>query len=202
MRRNKITELFDIKYPIIQAGMVWCSGWRLASAVSNAGGLGLIGAGSMYPDVLREHIVKCKAATDHPFGVNVPLMYAFNAININAGHGPTLATILGFLVTIVLILILLYKKIGVDYTQTLKRLFTIVYVCFIMSLIIILLKQVIQIDVESRSMALLSVVIFSSVGAFIYIFITIKNGLLTDIFGQTYINRILKKFKFKKGSIQ
>ena len=75
MRRNKITELFDIKYPIIQAGMVWCSGWRLASAVSNAGGLGLIGAGSMYPDVLREHIVKCKAATDHPFGVNVPLMY-------------------------------------------------------------------------------------------------------------------------------
>lgn len=75
MRRNKITELFDIKYPIIQAGMVWCSGWRLASAVSNAGGLGLIGAGSMYPDVLREHIVRCKAATDHPFGVNVPLMY-------------------------------------------------------------------------------------------------------------------------------
>lgn len=75
MRRNKITELFDIKYPIIQAGMVWCSGWRLASAVSNAGGLGLIGAGSMYPDVLREHIVKCKAATNHPFGVNVPLMY-------------------------------------------------------------------------------------------------------------------------------
>ena len=75
MRRNKITELFDIKYPIIQAGMVWCSGWRLASAVSNAGGLGLIGAGSMYPEVLREHIVKCKAATNHPFGVNVPLMY-------------------------------------------------------------------------------------------------------------------------------
>ena len=118
---------------------------------------------------------------------------------INAGHGPTLATILGFLVTIVLILILLYKKIGVDYTQTLKRLFTIVYVCFIMSLIIILLKQVIQIDVESRSMALLSVVIFSSVGAFIYIFITIKNGLLTDIFGQTYINRILKNLNLRKG---
>ena len=75
MRANRITELFGIKYPIIQAGMVWCSGWRLASAVSNAGGLGLIGAGSMYPDVLREHIVKCKAATNHPFGVNVPLMY-------------------------------------------------------------------------------------------------------------------------------
>lgn len=72
---NKITKLFDIKYPIIQAGMVWCSGWRLASAVSNAGGLGLIGAGSMYPEVLREHIVKCKAATSKPFGVNVPLLY-------------------------------------------------------------------------------------------------------------------------------
>lgn len=75
MSINKITELFSIKYPIIQAGMVWCSGWRLASAVSNAGGLGLIGAGSMYPDVLREHIVKCKTATSRPFGVNVPLMY-------------------------------------------------------------------------------------------------------------------------------
>ncbi len=75
MSKNRITDLFGIKYPIIQAGMVWCSGWRLASAVSNAGGLGLIGAGSMYPDVLREHIVKCKAATNKPFGVNVPLMY-------------------------------------------------------------------------------------------------------------------------------
>ncbi len=75
MSKNRITDLFCIKYPIIQAGMVWCSGWRLASAVSNAGGLGLIGAGSMYPDVLREHIVKCKAATNKPFGVNVPLMY-------------------------------------------------------------------------------------------------------------------------------
>ena len=75
MNKNRITQLFGIKYPIIQAGMVWCSGWRLASAVSNAGGLGLIGAGSMYPDVLREHIQKCKHATDKPFGVNVPLMY-------------------------------------------------------------------------------------------------------------------------------
>ena len=75
MSVNNVTKLFDIKYPIIQAGMVWCSGWRLASAVSNAGGLGLIGAGSMYPDVLREHIVKCKNATDKPFGVNIPLMY-------------------------------------------------------------------------------------------------------------------------------
>ena len=75
MSKNRITELFGVKYPIIQGGMVWCSGWRLASAVSNAGGLGLIGAGSMYPEVLREHIVKCKTATDKPFGVNVPLMY-------------------------------------------------------------------------------------------------------------------------------
>lgn len=75
MKKNRITELFGIKYPVIQAGMVWCSGWRLASAVSNAGGLGLIGAGSMYPDVLREHIQKCKKATDKPFGVNVPMMY-------------------------------------------------------------------------------------------------------------------------------
>ncbi|TFD93731.1 nitronate monooxygenase [Dysgonomonas capnocytophagoides] len=72
---NRITDLFKIKYPIISGGMVWCSGWRLASAVSNAGGLGLIGAGSMYPEVLREHIQKCKAATDKPFGVNVPLLY-------------------------------------------------------------------------------------------------------------------------------
>ncbi len=72
---NRITSLFGIKYPVISGGMVWCSGWRLASAVSNAGGLGLIGAGSMHPDTLREHIQKCKAATDKPFGVNVPLMY-------------------------------------------------------------------------------------------------------------------------------
>ena len=72
---NPICKLFNIKYPIIQAGMVWCSGWRLASAVSNAGGLGIIGAGSMYPDVLRSHIQKCKLATDKPFGVNIPLLY-------------------------------------------------------------------------------------------------------------------------------
>lgn len=72
---NRICNLFGIQYPIIQGGMVWCSGWRLASAVSNAGGLGLIGAGSMHPEVLREHIQKCKAATDKPFGVNIPLMY-------------------------------------------------------------------------------------------------------------------------------
>ena len=75
MNQNRITELFGIKYPIIQAGMVWASGWRLASAVSNAGGLGLIGAGSMYPEVLREHIQKCQQATDKPFGVNVPMLY-------------------------------------------------------------------------------------------------------------------------------
>jgi enoyl-[acyl-carrier protein] reductase II len=72
---NTITQLFKIKYPIIQGGMVWVSGWKLASAVSNAGGLGLIGAGSMYPEVLREHIQKCKKATNKPFGVNVPLLY-------------------------------------------------------------------------------------------------------------------------------
>ena len=72
---NRITSLLKIKYPIIQGGMVWCSGWRLASAVSNAGGLGLLGAGSMHPETLREHIQKCKAATDKPFGVNVPLLY-------------------------------------------------------------------------------------------------------------------------------
>ena len=72
---NPIKKLLGLEYPIIQAGMVWCSGWRLASAVSNAGGLGLIGAGSMYPDVLRHHIRKCKEATQKPFGVNVPLLY-------------------------------------------------------------------------------------------------------------------------------
>ena len=72
---NRITSLFGITYPIIQGGMVWCSGWRLASAVSNAGGLGLLGAGSMHPDTLREHIRKCREATSRPFGVNLPLMY-------------------------------------------------------------------------------------------------------------------------------
>lgn len=72
---NKIKKLFGIDFPVIQAGMIWCSGWRLASAVSNAGGLGLIGSGSMYPDILREHIQKCKKATNKPFGVNIPLLY-------------------------------------------------------------------------------------------------------------------------------
>lgn len=72
---SRITQLFKIKYPIVQAGMIWCSGWRLASAVSNAGGLGIIGAGSMYPNILREHIQKCKNATQNSFGVNVPLLY-------------------------------------------------------------------------------------------------------------------------------
>ncbi|WP_102408621.1 NAD(P)H-dependent flavin oxidoreductase [Parabacteroides bouchesdurhonensis] len=73
--KNRISQLFGIQYPVIQGGMVWCSGWKLASAVSNAGGLGLLGAGSMHPEVLQEHIRKCKAATNNPFGVNVPLMY-------------------------------------------------------------------------------------------------------------------------------
>ncbi|MDX1333986.1 MAG: nitronate monooxygenase, partial [Robiginitalea sp.] len=86
---HKITELFDIKYPIVQAGMIWASGWRLASAVANAGGLGLIGAGSMYPEVLREHIQKCKNATSASFGVNVPMLYPqIEAImDIIAGEG-------------------------------------------------------------------------------------------------------------------
>ena len=83
MSMNKITKLFNIRYPIIQGGMIWCSGWRLASAVSNAGGLGLIGSGSMYPDVLKEHIKKCKAVTDKPFGVNVPLLYPQTDDHIN-----------------------------------------------------------------------------------------------------------------------
>ena len=72
---NRICKLFGINYPIIAGGMVWCSGWRLAAAVSNSGGLGLIGAGSMHPEVLREHIQKTKQATDKPYGVNVPLIY-------------------------------------------------------------------------------------------------------------------------------
>ncbi len=72
---TRISQLFNIQYPIIQAGMIWCAGWELASAVSNAGGLGIIGSGSMYPDILRQHIKKCKAATDKPFAVNVPLLY-------------------------------------------------------------------------------------------------------------------------------
>lgn len=75
MTTNKITSLFNIKYPLIQAGMIWASGWKLASAVSNAGGLGIIGSGSMYPEILREHIQKCKKATDKPFAVNVPMLY-------------------------------------------------------------------------------------------------------------------------------
>ena len=73
--KNRLCDLLGIRYPIIAGGMVWCSGWRLASAVSNAGGLGLLGAGSMYPEVLREHIARCREATDRPFGVNVPLLY-------------------------------------------------------------------------------------------------------------------------------
>jgi len=80
---NRINELFGIKYPIIQGGMIWCSGWELASAVSNAGGLGLIGSGSMYPDVLRSQIKKCKQATDKPFGVNIPLLYPDIEAHIN-----------------------------------------------------------------------------------------------------------------------
>ncbi|TBW28718.1 nitronate monooxygenase family protein [Gramella sp. KN1008] len=75
MTDNRITQLFNIKYPLIQAGMIWASGWKLASAVSNAGGLGIIGSGSMYPEVLKEHIQKCKKATDKPFAVNVPMLY-------------------------------------------------------------------------------------------------------------------------------
>ena len=75
MTNNRITQLFNIKYPLIQAGMIWASGWKLASAVSNSGGLGIIGAGSMYPEVLREHIQKCKIATSLPFAVNVPMLY-------------------------------------------------------------------------------------------------------------------------------
>ena len=73
--QNRITELFGIQYPIIQAGMIWCSGWELASAVSNAGGLGIVGSGSMYPHILEEHLIKCKNATDKPFAVNVPMLY-------------------------------------------------------------------------------------------------------------------------------
>jgi enoyl-[acyl-carrier protein] reductase II len=73
--KNKLTELFQVQYPLIQAGMIWCSGWELASAVSNAGGLGIIGSGSMYPEILDEHIRKCKAATDKPFAVNLPMLY-------------------------------------------------------------------------------------------------------------------------------
>ena len=75
MSQNRITSLFGIKYPLIQAGMIWASGWKLASEVSKAGGLGIIGAGSMYPDILREHIQKCKKATSLPFAVNVPMLY-------------------------------------------------------------------------------------------------------------------------------
>ena len=75
MKNNRITDLFGIEYPVIQGGMVWCSGWRLASAVSNAGGLGLLGAGSMHPETMKEHIHKMKEATTKPWGVNVPLMY-------------------------------------------------------------------------------------------------------------------------------
>jgi enoyl-[acyl-carrier protein] reductase II len=79
---NLVTSLFSIKYPIVQAGMIWCSGWKLASAVSNAGGLGLIGAGSMNPEILEEHIRKCKAATQNPFGVNIPLLYSYTEDHI------------------------------------------------------------------------------------------------------------------------
>lgn len=96
LEKNRVCQLFGIKYPIIQAGMVWCSGWRLATAVSNAGGLGLLGAGSMYPEVLREHIRACKENTKKPFGINVPLLYP----NIEK-----------------LITILLEEKVGIVFTS-------------------------------------------------------------------------------------
>lgn len=83
-QNNRITALFGIKYPIIQAGMIWCSGWRLASAVSNAGGLGIIGSGSMYPEVLKKHIEKCKKATNQPFAVNLPMLYPNIEDHINS----------------------------------------------------------------------------------------------------------------------
>ena len=96
---NRITELFKIKYPIIQAGMIWNSGWRLASASSNAGILGLIGAGSMYPEVLREHIQKCKKATDKPFGVNVPMLYPNiqEIMDIIVDEGVKIVSVLSYL---------------------------------------------------------------------------------------------------------
>tara|TARA_B100001094_G_C18169040_1_gene793961 strand:- start:1298 stop:2257 length:960 start_codon:yes stop_codon:yes gene_type:complete len=84
LRENRVVELFGIKYPIIQAGMIWCSGWKLASAVSNSGGLGIIGSGSMYPDVLKKHIIKCKKATNFPFAVNLPLLYPNIEEHINS----------------------------------------------------------------------------------------------------------------------
>jgi len=84
LTENQITNLFKIKYPIIQAGMIWCSGWELASAVSNSGGLGIIGSGSMYPDVLRQNILQCKNATNQPFAVNVPLLYPNIEEHINS----------------------------------------------------------------------------------------------------------------------
>ena len=84
MRENRVLKLFGIKYPIIQAGMIWCSGWKLASAVSNSGGLGIIGSGSMYPDVLKKHIIKCKKATNFPFAVNLPLLYPNIEEHINS----------------------------------------------------------------------------------------------------------------------
>ena len=89
MKSSRICELFGIKYPVIAGGMVWCSGWRLAAAVSNAGGLGLLGAGSMHPETLEEHIVKMKSATDKPWGVNLPLMYPEmeNVVEMIIRHG-------------------------------------------------------------------------------------------------------------------
>ena len=125
-------------------------------------------------------------------------MHLFDSININAGHGATLSTILGFLVTIILILIHLHKKIGVDYTNTLKRLLSIIFACSVMVLVIIILKKVLPLNVESRSSSLLGVTFFSVIGASIYLFITIKKGLLTDIFGNT----VTLKFKKRRKGIK
>ena len=127
--------------------------------------------------------------------LNIPLMYLFNSININAGHGATLSTILGFLVTIILILIHLHKKIGVDYTNTLKKLLSIIFACSVMVVVIIILKNVLPLNVESRSTSLLAVAFLSAIGASTYLFITIKKGLLTDIFGNTVINKFEKRRK-------
>jgi O-antigen/teichoic acid export membrane protein len=130
---------------------------------------------------------------------NVPLMYLFHSMGLNAGHGDTTATILGFSTSIILMLISLSKRIKVDYKETAKRIFKMLFVCFIMVIVLLILNIFIPLNVEGRLSSLIITIIYSVIGFFIYLFLTVKNHLIFDIFGETYINKIKNKLRlFKK----
>lgn len=130
---------------------------------------------------------------------NVPLMYSFERMGLHAGYGVITATILGFATSIVLILVRLHKIVDVNYEETVKRFITIIYACLCMSAVILLMQLFVPINTEHRIEALLLTVLYSSVGGFVYLFVTAKNKLLTGIFGESFVNKILNKLKFTKN---